>query len=798
MADVAKLGIDIDASSAVGATQLMRTFGTEAAAAAFKVESSVERVNARIAQMPQGISRSLKEMEAFGAGKIASPFTVDLDKQTQSIAAFESNARRLANVRLDDALAKSGAAAVASAGGLKLAADAAVHATGAHQGMNLAVIKMSEASGLGYRGGLQMAQVLSMMGPWGYVAAGAIATLGAGYLTATADAAGFANEQEKVLKVLKSGDATQMTTAIDELDQRLKDRTGITGYFREVGQRLKGVVNRDFVTGSGLNEFIGELEDKKFAVQKAQQSEITRGVQEQIRLIGADVPAAIRAQGAALATDLIPKYEKVGLSAEAAGDKAKNLAAAWTGAKINEFTAGQMKADLAIQQQVTDLQFANAAIGATERQTIALTAAQKTNALQTSDNAIQHQAATAALIAETAASAQLQTVQSFSKTIDRGKSAVGDFEKNFGVKINTDESIKNLASSFANNFNTWKNDPAQQKPLADAFNSFVSQAAAAGTKNISGLLQSVNISPADIQRLRSQMGSITTGFDTQTVEQVTYKTNIFGGRERMVEMVEQQIPIVQNLGKAYDEADAKIKNWANDAEAKKVVQSYGDIGKAVEDTNKKLTDLQTTVAQGMATNMDVSQPRTAIDSVKTWLGEIPLVTYRTIEFVTLASGSPTLPFSDYFDRYMPSKIAGIGDISPEIAVNIPDYSKRVRDIQDLTNQINAFQSTAQNKTGFHFEEINAAFAERQIKALAPQLQDAQFNLAADVYKQQQQAAPRGGAPGGGGSYSGDTSITIDLRGATITQEVLDRSLLPNFENAIKQATGKSPNYRVLN
>jgi hypothetical protein len=199
--------------------------------------------------------------------------------------------------------------------------------------------------------------------------------------------------------------------------------------------------------------------------------------------------------------------------------------------------------------------------------------------------------------------------------------------------------------------------------------------------------------------------------------------------------------------------------------------------------------------------------------VKTWLGEIPLVTYRTIEFQTVASGSPTKPFSEYFDTYMPSKINAIGGLSPEIRYSVQDYDKRLREITNLGNQANAARADAFNAThglgGYGQGQpganaYGAATSNQFADRISAQAADLLSSLNADVWRAQQQSGQRTSGPGanaggsgGGGGGGGDVNVNIDLSGATLSREFLDEELIPALERGVIRATGKDPNLRVF-
>ncbi len=787
MADIAKLGIEIDASSVVKAKGEMQSFGQTATKAASDTETSISRMEARFAQLPGGIARAQASMASLTSGKLSSPFVVDLDKQNQSIAAFESNARRLANVRLDEALAKSATAATV--------AGQAIQTTGGHAaGMALIFEHTATATQAFGDKSFLVSRVLAAMGPAGIAVGAGVIIAASAYKVATAAGDAMNDTWTKTADLIHENDFGKMAAQAEVLRLKIDSREGLTGAFNQYFQTLKGYLTHDenSLSTEELLKQKGALDESAWLKQKHAISEVSASVRDQIRLVGIEAPEALRIEGEALERDLIQKYAKAGAGWKDAAEKAKALANELTGAKLNEYSKTQAKEQAAIQGQIDAADIRIAKIGVTGDALLKLTLAETLHNNSMNESLQKHSAL--AQIVDQRAIAESNLARA-TAAIDRGKSAVTEFESQFGVKFDTDQSAQQLAGSFANVFNTYKNDPSKQKPLADAFNSFVSQAAAMGTENISGLLQSVNIDPANIQRLRDQLKSITTGFTTEMEEQVTFKTNVFGGRERTTEMVEKQVPIVNDLRKAFDDSDSSVKNWGAtvDTQAKLAVQQYGAVGKAVDDTNQKAADLAATVARGMAANLDNSQPRTAIQEIHTWLDGIPLVTYRSIEFKTFASGSPTKPFSEYFDTYMPSKIASIGDITPEIAVQIPDYSKRVREIDELTSRIGAFQQTAANKYGFHFEAANADFAERQIKNLSPQLQDAQFNLAADVYRAQKQGA----APNDSGGGASSVAVNIDLSGATLSREFLDDELIPALERGVIRATGKDPNLRVF-
>ena len=141
----------------------------------------------------------------------------------------------------------------------------------------------------------------------------------------------------------------------------------------------------------------------------------------------------------------------------------------------------------------------------------------------------------------------------------------------------------------------------------------------------------------------------------------------------------------------------------------------------------------------------------------------------------------------------------VRELTPEIAFNVPNLASQLREIAGLRNTIADLQHRASNPfeggtLNPEFSRYAARFAGSQIPAIREQLSIKEFDLSSAIF----QASQRGLAGGGGGGGGGPVYITLDFRGAHISQELLDRQLVPKFEQSVRMATGKEPTWEVMN
>jgi hypothetical protein len=229
----------------------------------------------------------------------------------------------------------------------------------------------------------------------------------------------------------------------------------------------------------------------------------------------------------------------------------------------------------------------------------------------------------------------------------------------------------------------------------------------------------------------------------------------------------------------------------------------------------------------------------AIDALRVKAAQ-PIIIKTVVE----ASGSPTMPFTEYFQNYMPgiAKSAS-AKISAALAptVNMQGAAQGMLGFGDkigamLTSYYDLMGSVLNTGTGSKFgldptgntlnQDANAAEAMKNrilMEAIA-----AGIVLPADFFKhflafptsvdqvglvnnnplsvqasiqelmQNIRNAPvaGNGVPAGGGGTI--INISIDLRNSTVSPATLDSTIIPALERAVLRTTGKTPNFRVLN
>lgn len=459
------------------------------------------------------------------------------------------------------------------------------------------------------------------------------------------------------------------------------------------------------------------------------------------------------------------KYEEVSIAAQKNGASQDTLAriARAAGLEQKKLADARLEAaakeQQAIQAELTAADFRIAKIGVTGDALHQLTLTERLHSIAIDSMGDKYER-----MAKAAAEVSRQRAQDF---VQGGRAATTDFQNQFGVTFDIEKQIagSGLADKFAAVFNTFKNDPRLSGQLSQAFSGLVREGVRLGVPDLPELLID-KLGSANFERLRAELGDdIKAALDSTT-------------------------QAGQQWGESF--ADA----------ARKYNASAAEVGVRMDDLNAKARELQNSVERDLAMSLDVNQPLSAVAQVQAQLAAIPDVTYKQVIIQTYGAGSPVLPFSDYVG-YMHSKINDISNLSPEVMVQVPDFSSRMRQAKELQEQIRAVENEAFARTysqgasaisdlGFNRQQGHALRG--RAGYLRGQLEDLQSSLARDVSS----AQPRASAGGGGGGGGGNTvNITINLNGA-LTSEVLDRELLPKFEQAVREATGTTPNYRVLN
>lgn len=163
---------------------------------------------------------------------------------------------------------------------------------------------------------------------------------------------------------------------------------------------------------------------------------------------------------------------------------------------------------------------------------------------------------------------------------------------------------------------------------------------------------------------------------------------------------------------------------------------------------------------------------------------------QMLELVTRVSGSPTLPFSDYF---------GPGGYAEGL---LEKFSSKAGSLvlksELLTPIINTLDSIAAART-MMAAQIGTPGLHPNISAVtSSRLHESQNILNILMSLAERTGGPSTGSGQGGSMGGGVGQVIIDLRGSTISQELLDRQLVPRFEGIIRAATGKNIDYRVFN
>ena len=177
------------------------------------------------------------------------------------------------------------------------------------------------------------------------------------------------------------------------------------------------------------------------------------------------------------------------------------------------------------------------------------------------------------------------------------------------------------------------------------------------------------------------------------------------------------------------------------------------------------------------------------EALRAFYANNPIIIRTKVE----TEGSPTLPFSDYFGPggYAEKALENFSDRAPGLTFD-SNFSSAI--VGALNEIIKAKEQLAQ---AIAFRPFGASMIGDFSVGPAARLRALQ-----DTLGFLQGMGTRSAAPGGGPStisgQGGGNTFVIDLRGAHISQELLDRQLVPRFEAVIRAATGKNVDYRVFN
>ncbi len=443
------------------------------------------------------------------------------------------------------------------------------------------------------------------------------------------------------------------------------------------------------------------------------------------------------------------------------------------------------KTTVEFQNQSLALQIERSLLNASALETIALSAASKINAIQTSDMARFHRANADALIEETKATSANQQVL---KAIQMGQTGVSNFEQQFGVQFDFSkmQTGSALAEKFMSGFSyaIQKGDSASLATLNQAFGSFVQQAVAMGLPDIGGLLLSKGMTPAQLASLESSLAGLQTGI--QEVQQTTdlWTYNAVGGSQKVGEEISTKlVPVFgDSLVAAIDRSAQAGKVWGDSfmSETQKVTGFFFNIGQQLDSFQR--------------------QANAAIDSVIQKILSVPPIVIDVYYAM-----SPKKPFSEFLPT-MQSKFSSLADIvknsTPDILLKVPNVDQRLGQMQSLAAQIYWLQQAIQLPVQYGISSLQDPGSRDYAVFLATQklagLQSQYGNLAAGLRQDLGNATPSAGSSSGGSSGGGAATVNIDLRGSSMSRDFLDAELIPALERGIIRATGQDPKFRVLN
>ncbi len=475
-----------------------------------------------------------------------------------------------------------------------------------------------------------------LVGPAASIAADATLHLSTGFKAATAaslaaaagiGAAFHALEiaRDTLKSIDESFDSKNIAKTNEELGQ-LKERLNEIPVNKSLGDKIKSVFEQvgaavglldknKIFSETALIDVIKSKEAGLFAARRDLTSEQNRLIQNQIDLIGKDLPGAIEEQGRQAKESLIAQNRLWKLSS----DQLHGL----TG-QIDNLTKAKL-GELATQTkiQILGLENQKKALGATATQLIEFNTEEKLATLNL-------QKANAEVINQTK---QLGALQKAFKNIEIGKGVLSDFRSTFSIDFDFDKDL--AAGKLAKLFESVFNSPVTKAAARAGFSTLISSLSDMGTQNISGLLRSLGISSNDLADLKQNLQPVVTGFEEIEQSVMTWKGNAFGGGKYITETFKTLVPITRDLRAELENSDQSMKDWGTDSQeaGKKSAQAESTAGAAMEEFNKSAQAAVNKVAELAA----------AIDG-------IPANTVKTITVRVVTEGDTTFFSNSAFDN----------------------------------------------------------------------------------------------------------------------------------------------------
>jgi hypothetical protein len=154
----------------------------------------------------------------------------------------------------------------------------------------------------------------------------------------------------------------------------------------------------------------------------------------------------------------------------------------------------------------------------------------------------------------------------------------------------------------------------------------------------------------------------------------------------------------------------------------------------------------------------------------------------------MASGSPTMSFSDYFKSYAPGVVSNFANTASSNNINMGTNLSLAGDLMKRYLDDKWYQQWTIGLGGAWTATSDP---------VAMEISTLQSLLFGSGGKGGLMSAstPGGGNGGGGG---GGSVINIDLSHASLSADFLDKELIPRLESLLARTTGQSPTTRVLN
>lgn len=283
--------------------------------------------------------------------------------------------------------------------------------------------------------------------------------------------------------------------------------------------------------------------------------------------------------------------------ANASRETKDEFIAASTALKDKRIDEEFRKTSVEINNQVNALKFQTAAVGRSGEALLVLNAAQKINAINTSELARAHADLAAKVIAGEKA---LLAQQIAAGRIQTGQQGIGVFQQQYGA--DDPMSMKIAGARAAELFKVGFDNLWAQKGTEDQqvqkFIQFIQQQLAAGVPDIQELLLNKGMTGGQLESMKLSAKKL--------------------GYGDLMQQLDANMQSGQQWGSTFDD------------EVKQYTERMAKAGNDLEGFQKHYEDLAAAVVKGVALKIDVSEATDAVDEVARRIAGIPDVSHKTI------------------------------------------------------------------------------------------------------------------------------------------------------------------------